>query len=389
VRVFHCDHCRQAIFFENTICGKCGHTLAYLPDLEIVASLDPSTGRSSEVGGPLPALWTPPVPRAKGKTYRLCANYTEHNICNWAIPADRPDALCESCRLTRVIPDLGRPENRDLWCRLEVAKRRLVYSLLQFGLPVAPKSTDNPGGIEFRFIGDPPGGPRVLTGHDNGIITVNIAEADDVERERARVSMHEPYRTLLGHFRHEIGHYYWDLLIKNSPGIAAFRKAFGDEQVNYDNALQSYYRDGAKKDWQQSFVSPYASVHPWEDFAETWAHYLHMSDAIETAAVCGLSLEPDRPDEPAMRRPAAKRSSELPFDELIEDWFALTYVLNNLNRGMGLADAYPFVLPGPTIEKIRFVHDLVRSAGQPPKADGKSAESSRFAVPADGSALVS
>ncbi len=363
MRIFHCDHCGQAIFFENTFCGKCGHKLAYLPDLEIVASLDPASGRSSEVGGPLPVLWTPPIPRAKGRTYRLCGNYINHNVCNWAIPAEKPDTLCASCQLTRVIPDLTKQENRELWCRLEIAKRRLVYSLMEFKLPVAPKSPDNVMGLEFRFVGNPPGGPRILTGHDDGVITVNIAEADDVERERARVSMHEPYRTLLGHFRHEIGHYYWDRLIKGTPSLDAFRQRFGDEQADYNQALQTYYRDGPKPDWQQNFVTPYASVHPWEDFAETWAHYLHMSDALETAAVCGLSLQPSRRDEPAMKIPDVKASSETPFDKIITDWFALTYVLNNLNRSMGLSDAYPFVLPGPTIEKIRFVHDVVRNGG--------------------------
>jgi hypothetical protein len=361
MRIFHCDHCGQAIFFENTFCGKCGHKLAYLPDLEIVASLDPASGRSSEVGGPLPTLWTPPIPRAKGRTYRLCGNYVNHNVCNWAIPAEQPDTLCASCQLTRVIPDLTKQENRELWCRLEIAKRRLVYSLVEFKLPLAPKSPENVMGLEFRFVGDPAGGPRILTGHEDGVITVNITEADDVERERARVSMHEPYRTLLGHFRHEIGHYYWDRLIKGTSSLDAFRQRFGDEQADYNQALQTYYRDGPKPDWQQNFVSPYASVHPWEDFAETWAHYLHMSDAIETAAVCGLSLQPDRRDEPAMKIPDVKASSETPFDKIVTDWFALTYVLNNLNRSMGLADAYPFVLPGPTIEKIRFVHDVVRN----------------------------
>jgi len=359
MRIFHCDHCGQAIFFENTFCGKCGHKLAYLPDLLVIASLDPASGRSSEVGGPLPTLWTSPIPRAKGKSYRLCNNYTQYNVCNWAIPADDPATLCQSCQLTHVIPDLSSSINNELWCRLEIAKRRLVYSLLEFKLPIAPKTRENLMGLEFRFLGDPPGGPRVLTGHDNGIITVNIAEADDVQREKMRVSMHEPYRTLLGHFRHEIGHYYWDLLIRDSKDIDGFRDRFGDEQVDYNTSLQSYYRNGPKPDWQQHYVSAYASVHPWEDWAETWAHYLHMSDALETAAVCGLSLKPDRSDEPSMERPPVQQSANTPFSGLIDDWFALTYILNNLNRGMGLADAYPFVLPAPTIEKIRFIHDIV------------------------------
>ena len=212
-------------------------------------------------------------------------------------------------------------------------------------------------------MGDPPGGPRVLTGHDDGVITVNINEADDVERERMRVSMHEPYRTLLGHFRHEIGHYYWDRLIKDTPRIDAFRERFGDERLDYNQALRDHYARGPVPDWPQRFVSEYASVHPWEDWAETWAHYLHMTDTLETAAVTGLSLQPQRKDEPSMERPEVKPANQQQFDEIISHWFPLTYVLNSLNRGMGLNDAYPFVLPPPAIDKLRFVHDTICACG--------------------------
>jgi hypothetical protein len=361
MRVFHCDHCRQLIFFENTICRKCGHTLAYLPGLQVLASLDPAGSPAGQIAA-APVLWNSPIARANAKGYRLCENYVKYNVCNWAIPADEPHIYCRSCRLTRIIPDLSLPENRDKWYRLEVAKRRLVYALTEFNLPLCTKADDPSMGLEFHFVGDPASGPRVLTGHENGVITMNISEADDVERERTRVSMHEPYRTLLGHFRHEIGHYYWDRLIRDSPMLGAFREQFGNEQINYNQALQTYYRDGPKPDWQDQFVSAYASVHPWEDWAETWAHYLHMTDALETAAVCGLSLQPDRADEPAMNRPVAKRTNETSFEQLVTDWIALTYVLNNLNRGIGLSDAYPFVLSGRAIEKIRFVDDLVRGS---------------------------
>ncbi len=362
MRIFHCDHCDQPIFFENTCCGKCGHKLAYLPDLQLVASLDP-TGKSTEVGGPPTQIWTSPANPAKGKAYRLCENYTKYNVCNWAILSSDPSTLCPSCRLTRVIPDLSKPGNQDKWCRLEVAKRRLVYALIEFGLPLRDRVEDATSGLEFRFLGDPDGGPRVLTGHDGGIITMNIAEADDVERERARISMHDPYRTLLGHFRHEIGHYYWDLLLRDSTRMEEYRKLFGDERADYNSALQAHYANGPRPNWPENFVTAYASVHPWEDWAETWAHYFHMTDALETAAVCGLSLKPARRDEPVMEKPKLKPADRLRFDEIITNWFPLTYVLNNLNRGMGLPDAYPFVLPPPTIAKLRFVHETVCQAG--------------------------
>jgi hypothetical protein len=360
MRVFHCDHCHKPIFFENVVCGNCGHKLAYLPDLKVVASLDPISKPNGSGG-----LWTTPVPRAEKQTYRLCENYTKYNVCNWAIRSDDTSPLCRSCRLTHVIPDLTIAKNTDAWRRLETAKRRMVYSVLEFGLPLQDRLEDPAHGLAFQFMGDPKGGPRVLTGHDEGVITVNIDEADDLERERRRISMHEPYRTLLGHFRHEIGHYYWDLLIKDSPAIEGYRKLFGDERIDYNESLKKHYANGPKANWHENFVSDYASVHPWEDWAETWAHYFHMTDTLETAAACGMSLKPDRTDEPMMDKQPLKPAHSQKFDEIIANWFPLTYALNNLNRGMGLPDAYPFVLPPDAISKLRFVHETICAAGHP------------------------
>lgn len=351
MKVFHCDHCEHLVFFENTSCVSCDHLLAYLPDLGVVGSLDEEDG-----------VWRSPLPRAEGRTYRLCANYDEHQVCNWAVPAEDGDPLCLSCRLTRVIPNLSRPGHHDAWYRLEVAKRRLVYSLLALGLPIRNRTEDPVHGLAYEFLADvdQPDGTAVLTGHANGVITVNIAEADDVERERRRQNLHEPYRTLLGHFRHEVGHYYWDRLIKKSDRLHSFRAIFGDERAGYATALKRHYESGPAADWQQRHVSAYASVHPWEDWAETWAHYLHMSDALETASVCGLSLRPRRADEPTLKAPAAPRGGRLgSFDQMIGTWFPLTYVLNNLNRGLGLPDGYPFILSTPAIEKLRFIHDTI------------------------------
>ena len=352
MRVFHCDHCQQLVFFENIRCVSCDHALAYLPDLGVVASLDPAAD----------GLWTSPFPQARGRHYRLCANYVPENVCNWAIAADDTNPLCASCRLTRVIPDLSRPGFKEAWYKLEVAKRRLVYSLLQLGCPVTAKSGPNDdGGLAFEFLSDSgtPAGTRVITGHDNGLITLDIAEADDSERERRRLELHEPYRTLLGHFRHEVGHYYWARLIDGGPRIESFRALFGDERADYAQSLRDHYWQGPPPDWQQRFVSAYASSHPWEDWAETWAHYLHMTDALETAVACGLSLRPGRTDEPSLRFNGSTAGA---FEQLIEGWFPLTYALNNLNRGLGLPDPYPFVLSAAAIDKLRFVHDTILSA---------------------------
>jgi hypothetical protein len=354
MKVFHCDHCQQLVFFENTVCVSCGQTLAYLPDLEDMGSLDPvGEGR-----------WRSPLARAEGRLYRLCDNYTRHNVCNWVIPDGDPHSLCSSCRLTRVIPDLGRPGNKEAWCKLETAKRRLVYTLLELVCPIANKVDDSEHGLAYEFLADSDNGGAspVLTGHADGVITLNVAEADDVERERRRLNLHEPYRTLLGHFRHEVGHYYWDRLVKDSVLLERFRERFGDERGDYAQALQRHYEQGPPADWQQRFVTAYASSHPWEDWAETWAHYLHMTDTLQTAAACGLSLRPRRLDEPTLKSPPPAPGSArfAEFERVIESWFPLTYVLNNLNRGMGLPDGYPFVLSNAAIDKLRFVHETVQ-----------------------------
>jgi hypothetical protein len=349
MKIFHCDHCQQLVFFENIRCLACDHALAYVPDLEDVLSLEPDGE----------GLWRSPKRGEEWAKYRLCANYDREDICNWAVRAEDPEPLCSSCRLTRVIPDLGQPGHKEAWYRLEVAKRRLIYSLRHLGLPVDSKAVDPEHGVAFELRADT--NEPVLTGHSDGVITINVAEADDATREQRRVQLHEPYRTLLGHFRHEIGHYYWERLLAGSDRLESFRECFGDERADYAAALQQHYDHGAPAQWQERFISAYASTHPWEDWAETWAHYLHMVDTLETAAACGLSLRPRRADEPSLTATGKERPRR-PFEEKLDAWYPLTYVLNNLNRGLGLSDGYPFVLSGPVVEKLRFVHDTIAAA---------------------------
>ena len=369
MRIFHCDHCDHLVFFENHSCVSCGRQLAFLPDIVEIGSLDPGAE----------GTWVSPLAGASPTGYRLCDNYTAQNVCNWAIPADDPHTLCTSCRLTRVIPDLSIAGNAENWYKLEVAKRRLVYNLLHLRLPIVNKTDDPDGGLAFEFMADAANGDApVLTGHASGLITINIAEADDAERERRRQAMHEPYRTLVGHVRHEVGHYYWERLIAGSRLLFPFRHLFGDERADYGAALQAHYQNGPPGDWQSRFVTSYATAHPWEDWAETWAHYLHMTDTLETAAACGVSIKPRRRDEPALARvPAAAGSPDAAFDRLMASWFPLTYVLNNLNRGLGVPDAYPFVLSQPAIEKLRFVHDVIAASApaRPAVTPGGSAAS--------------
>jgi hypothetical protein len=365
MKVFHCDHCGHLLFFENTHCVRCGQLVAYLPDLALVGSLDQNQGENegqNDAQYGAPRTWRSPLNAAAGRAYRLCRNYEQEQTCNWAVLAEDANPLCVSCRLTRVIPDLEKNENRQAWYRLEVAKRRLIFTLLQLRLPIVARDEDPEGGLAFEFKADAADSP-VLTGHATGIITINVAEADDAERERRRTSLHEPYRALAGHLRHESGHYYWDRLIKAGDALEGFREAFGDERADYNAALQAYYADGAPPDWQERFISAYASAHPLEDWAETWTHYLHMVDTVETAGACGISLQPRRADEPSLRRVAPFVIAEdTPFERLIDSWFPVTYALNELNRGLGLTDPYPFVWPAPAIEKLRYVHEIVRNA---------------------------
>ena len=349
MKSFHCGHCRLLVFFENFQCVKCGHLLAYLPNSGDISSLEPLGDN----------LWGSVGEGSKGQRYRLCGNRIAYNVCNWAVSAEDPNPLCLSCRLTRVIPDITQQANKDGWFKLEVAKRRLVYSLLSLRLPLRDKIQDPKNGLTFEFKADEPNN-RILTGHDGGVITVNVAEADDAEREKRRVSNKEPYRTSLGHFRHEIGHYYWDRLIVGSARLEGFRKLFGDEQIDYQQALAEYYKNGPRGNWQEAHISAYSTAHPWEDWAETWAHYLHMVDALETASETGLMLKPKTDDEPAIGPDSVwTQISGNVFNAMANKWHALTYVLNNFNRGLGLADSYPFVLSAPVIEKLRFIHETI------------------------------
>jgi hypothetical protein len=365
MQVFHCQ-CGATLFFENTQCLKCKRALGYLPDRQIMSPLEPS---------PDADLWTAQSKGAKGQTYRKCGNYAQENVCNWMIPSADQATYCIACRLNKTIPDLSRPENREYWSKIEGAKRRLVYSLLGLGLPVVGKQEDDKNGLAFAFLADAAGGgggeqtTRVMTGHDNGLITLNIAEADEIEREQVRRQVKEAYRTLLGHFRHESGHYYWDRLVRGTAFEEPCRKLFGDDRADYGEALKRHYESG-NLNWQAQYISVYASSHPWEDWAETWAHYLHMFDTLETSSAVGISAGDGADDiidarlfamGELGRRPAGPRPG---FTKILREWTWLSVALNELNRGMGMHDAYPFVLNEPVARKLQFVHDVIgRSAG--------------------------
>ena len=344
MKLFSCQNCGQVLYFENTACEKCHSRLGYRSEDNVLSAL-------VEVDGAWEARG------AAGRRFRFCAN-AAHDSCNWLLPFESQARFCRACQYNRTIPNLAVVGNALAWQKLELAKHRLFYSYQQLGLVAPTRREDPQHGLVFDFLADMQDGRKVLTGHDEGEIVLALSEADDAERERRRTVMGEPYRTLLGHFRHETGHYFWDVLVRDSRRLRACRAVFGDDDADYNAALKRHYRHGAPNDWRLHFVSAYASSHPWEDFAETWAHYLHIVDTLEMACAFDIHLHP------ALARNMAADIvidpyAPGPLAPLIELWLPLTFAVNSLNRCMGAPDLYPFVLAPEVIGKLGFIHALV------------------------------
>jgi len=356
VRLFSCPECDSVLFFENTVCTSCGQHVGYSVEGRALVAVPDDPERASHP-------FVAPSPGLRSTRYLKCKNFSEQDTCNWLVRASDQHDYCRSCRLTERIPDLGDAKNRGALLEIERAKRRLVYSLLTLKLPVVSKKEDPEGGLRFDFLRGSEEQP-VMTGHDEGLITLNVAEADAAFRENMREKMGEGYRTVLGHLRHEIGHYYWNRLIRGTPALGGFRELFGDDEQSYEAALERHYGEGPPVDWPERFISSYATMHPWEDWAETWAHYLHMVDTLETAKNHGLSLR--MPGRRSGRRASATVATDAlafrDYESLSRGWHAVTIALNDLNRSMGVKDVYPFVLSPTVHDKLRFVHDVIRRA---------------------------
>lgn len=313
---------------------------------------------------PLPdGQFQPLLAEAAHRRYRLCKNSVDWDACNWLVPTEAGDSYCLSCDLNQTIPDLSDPENMAYWHTLEQGKRRLVYGLQRLRLPVTSKHKEPTRGLAFEFLREQVNGAlpeeddRVMTGHKDGVITVNVSEADDLERERIRVNLNEVYRSVLGHFRHESGHYYWQQLISGSDWLAEYRRLFGDERTDYKTSINNYYQYGPPANWADDYISAYASSHPWEDWAECWAHYLTIVDALETASNFGVSVSANRVQG---LFPPVDSYGATTFSELLEQWLPLTYAINSINRSGGQKDLYPFVLSNKVIGKMEFIHEVAR-----------------------------
>jgi hypothetical protein len=336
VRDFTCPNCGQRLAFENSLCLSCGSALGF--SLDDMALLVIAPGPESEHAGAVDE-----------REYRLCANLHRAE-CNWLVEKGPVVKLCASCALTRTRPNDADVKAMAAFANAERAKRRLIVELHELKLPIVGRDEDVDYGLAFDLLSSET--EKVFTGHHNGVITLDLAEGDDVHREQLRIAMAEPYRTLLGHFRHEIGHYYFYRLIGPSDDkTARFTELFGDPNTDYQAALDRHYSDGAPPEWPKTFVSSYATMHPAEDWAETFAHYLHIRDTLDTSAAFGFA-----PSGATLERRTLGPSA---FDTIIEMWLPLAWGLNMVNRSMGKEDVYPFVLPPAVLDKMRFIHTVI------------------------------
>lgn len=351
MKLFRCDHCSNVIYFENTVCENCGHELGYWHGDNMMVSLEAEGDR----------FHAPALPNQK---FVYCVN-ARYGACNWLVEYQPGgDPFCRACRHNELIPSMDDPVSLEHWQVIERAKKRLFYSLLRLRLPLATRQEDSTHGLNFRFLNEDISSSPVMTGHEDGIITIALKEADDAAREYRRTLLKEPYRTLLGHFRHEVGHHFWDILVADRPALAEFRRLFGDEREDYGTALQRHYDQGAPPKWQATHISAYATSHPWEDWAETWAHYLHIVDTTEMASAFGVRLDPKIDVTGEFRTQIDFDPYGLTsIDELFYHWVPLASLINNLNRAVGQHDGYPFVLTSAVVKKLGFVQGLIRQAG--------------------------
>ncbi len=353
MNAFTCT-CGQPLYFDNLRCLACGAEVAYDPVTTNLTAVVPEGSGLWSIDGDTRS----PVPR-----FRLCAHRPAAAVCNWLVPAELPHAICLSCRTTQKVPPLDRPKNASRLRDIEAAKRRMLHALLALDLPVVPKEDDAVHGIAFDLLESLEGEPRVMTGHASGLITINVAEADDDYRESNREALREPYRTVLGHLRHEVGHYYWDRLVADTPWLPRFRTLFGDERADYGEALRRQYENGPPPDWRDHYISAYAACHPWEDWAESWAHYMHARATLGTVQSFGLGVH-DTPiritpfDADVLYQHDDPVSGQR-FLGWINAWVVLTAVLNETARSMGQPDIYPFVLNRPVVTKLHFIQCLI------------------------------
>lgn len=339
MKVFQCGNCAFPLFFENTHCDNCGHSCGYRDSDRMMLTFSPINRKL--------------VSDREGIDYKYCKN-KELDVCNWLIEETDANKYCKACQLNRMIPNLANEKNFEKWKNLEIAKHRVIYQLQKLQLDL-PSKMEYDHGLCFDFISRQKNS-KIMTGHANGIITILLSEADSVLREKRRKQLLEPYRTLIGHLRHEVGHYFWERLIySNHDLLSQYREIFGDEREDYAKSLDNYYKNPSPENWQESFISMYATAHSWEDWAETWAHYLHIMDMVETAHFFNLKVNSNI----VIHSEATfDPYSEVDFEQIINTCVPLSFAVNSINRAMGLPDVYPFTITAPIVNKMKFIHAL-------------------------------
>ena len=335
-----CPHCRHFVFLDQLQCPGCGAELGF----DVVGRQFHGVRGSKAVDG--------------DSTWYTCSN--RQWGCNWLVDENAEAGRCLSCRLTRTRPDSSDTIALEKLVNVEQAKRRLVLQLLDLGLPIEPWHAQT-GGLGFDLLSSLSSGAPVMIGHASGIVTLDLAETLDDRREMLRVALDEPYRTILGHLRHEVGHYYQGVLL-DEQGWAECRELFGDERADYQASLDRHYRHGAPADWHTAYISQYATMHPWEDFAETFAHYLHISGTLSTAAAIGIQLDASATNLRNLDVVPLDDYRRQPVQRMLADWDWMSQAFNRINRSMGYGDLYPFELVAPVRRKIAFVHELVTGA---------------------------
>ena len=338
MRRFYC-HCGHEVNFHEHFCKACGRDLAYDPK---IGTLWSGELRDSN------QFFAHSQGHQKNLLFQTCS-HRHHDVgCNWLLIQGDDNCQCIACRTTRVIPDQTHEKNANRWFRLERSKRQLFQTLIDLQLIKANRPVEF-SDLQFDFLEDKRSNPsldldHVLSGHCDGLITINAAEADESFLHTMKEQMQELYRSLLGHFRHEIGHYFWLKFFNSEEKIQQFREVFGDERQDYAQALQGYYDANNQSHWRSRYITPYASSHPHEDWAETWAHYLHIVDTLQTAQSFGLSIY-----EPQAHN----------FDHWFNEWRRVSQVMNALNRSMGLAEPYPFRVSEMVEGKLRFIDETI------------------------------
>ena len=293
-----------------------------------------------------------------GRTWIPCSNRAWR--CNWLVADDAGTAQCFSCSLTRTRPEASDTIALEKLADAEVVKRRLLVQLAKLRIPVDP-FYEREGGLAFDLLSSYSGRERITIGHANGVVTIDLVETLDDYREALRIRLGEAYRTMLGHFRHEVGHYYQWVLVEQTGWIDECRELFGDERVSYSDAITRHYNIGAPVGWEESYISEYATMHPWEDFAESFAHYLHITDALGTAAAGGVVLRASRVNGLVAHDVVPRESyQDATMDEMLADWHWLSLLFNRVNHAMGSGDLYPFTLTEPVKRKLDFVHRVVQ-----------------------------